>query len=152
MPRLLPQVLIALFPPLLAIFAKPPQLQDEVSLLLPNAIFPLPLILFSLLQPQLLVGLFPPLPHFFSVLLKVFFPLLIWLISGLPPRLLSVFELLPVISPTQLFLQQFSLLLLSFSKLLVLRLVFLSLPALQLLSMDQGVQSQIVKSFEFFLT
>ena len=143
MPRLLPQVLIALFPPILAIFAKPPQLQDEVSLLLPNAIFPLPLILFSLL----LVGLFPPLPHFFSVLLKVFFPLLIWLISGLPPRLLSVFELLPVISPTQLFLQQFSLLLLSFSKLLVLRLVFLSLPALQLLSMDQGVQSQIVKSF-----
>ena len=96
--------------------------------------------------------LFLPLPPFFSIPLEVFFLLLIWPISVLLPRLLSIFELLPIISPTQLFLQQSSLLLLSNSKLLVLKLVFLSLPALQLLSMDQGVQSQIAKSFKFFLT
>ena len=96
--------------------------------------------------------LFLPLPPFFFILLEVFFLLLIWPISELLPRLLSVFELPPIISPTQLFLQQSSLLLLSTSKLLVLKLVFLSLPALQLPSMDQGVQSQIAKSFKIFLT
>ena len=96
--------------------------------------------------------LFLPLPPFFFILLEVFFLLLIWPISELLPRLLLVFELPLIISPTQLFLQQSSLLLLSTSKLLVLKLVFLSLPALQLPSMDQGVQSQIAKSFKIFLT
>ena len=96
--------------------------------------------------------LFLPLLPFFSIPLEFFFLLLIWPISVLLPLLLSIFELLPVISPAQLFLQQSSLLLLSTSKLLALKLVFLSLPALLLLSMDQGVQSQIAKSFKFFLT
>ena len=68
------------------------------------AFFPLPLILFSQLQLQPRVVLFLPLPPFFSILLEVFFLLLILPISELLPRLLSIFELLPIISPTQLFL------------------------------------------------